>query len=100
MGNPIIDEILTLKEQKNAVILAHIYQIPEIQDLADYVGDSLGLSKKAAEVSCDMIVFCGVTFMAETAAILNPDKIVLIPDKNALCPMAAMITPEKLSELK
>ena len=100
MNNEFIEKIEKLKQQHNAVILAHNYQPAEIQDLADVTGDSLGLSIKAAETDADVIVFCGVKFMAETAAILSPQKTVLLPDKLAGCPMADMITADQLRELK
>jgi quinolinate synthase len=93
-------KIRELKKARNAVILAHNYQIGEIQDIADIVGDSLELSRKAAAVEQEVIVFCGVHFMAETAAILSPRKIVLIPDLHAGCPMADMITASELVEWK
>ncbi len=92
-------KITELKKQKNAVILAHYYQVPEIQEVADYVGDSLGLSQKAAETDADMIVFAGVHFMAETAKILNPDKKVLLPDLMAGCSLADSCPPDAFRKL-
>src|SRR5512134_2513152 len=95
--DPLAKEIFTLKKQLNAVILAHNYQVPEIQDLADYVGDSLGLSQQAAQTKADVIVFCGVHFMAETAKILNPDKIVVLPDKDAGCSLEESCPADQLA---
>ena len=97
---PLAKEIFALKKQLNAVILAHNYQVPEIQDVADYVGDSLGLSQQAAKTSADVIVFCGVHFMAETAKILNPKKIVVLPDKDAGCSLEESCPAEKLEALQ
>lgn len=95
-----IDEIHRLKNKKNAVILAHNYQIGPIQDIADYVGDSLGLSQVAASTSAEIIIFCGVHFMAETASIISPNKKVLIPDTEAGCSLAASITAAELKQWK
>lgn len=92
--------ILKLKEEHNAVILAHNYQIGEVQEIADFTGDSLELARKAANLKADVIVFCGVDFMAETAAILSPEKTVLLPAADANCPMAEMITAGELRVLK
>ena len=96
----LIEKIQTLKKQRNAIILAHNYQPGEIQDLADFTGDSLELSRKAADCDAEVIVFCGVLFMAETASILSPEKTILLPDIEAGCPMADMITADQLAELK
>jgi quinolinate synthase len=93
-------EILELRRRLNAVILAHNYQVPEIQDVADFVGDSLGLAQQAARTTADVIVFCGVHFMAETAKILNPDKIVVLPDKDAGCSLEESCPADKLAELQ
>ena len=97
---PLSREVFTLKKQLNAVILAHNYQVPEIQDVADFVGDSLGLSQEAAKTGADVIVFCGVHFMAETAKILNPNKIVILPDKDAGCSLEESCPADKLRDLQ
>jgi quinolinate synthase len=94
------DEIRALAREHDAVILAHNYEVPEVQDVADYVGDSLGLSRQAAATDAEVIVFCGVHFMAETAAILAPEKTVLIPDLDAGCSLASSITAEELRAWK
>src|SRR5438552_9408788 len=94
------DEVRELARVRNAVILAHNYQVPEVQDVADYVGDSLGLSRQAAATDAEAIVFCGVHFLAETAKILAPEKAVLIPDPDAGCSLASSITAEQLREWK
>src|SRR5436305_3155036 len=94
------DEVRALAEERNAVILAHNYQVPEVQDAAHFVGDSLGLSRQAAATAADVIAFCGVHFMAETASILSPEKTVLLPDLGAGCSLADSITADELRAWK
>jgi quinolinate synthase len=96
----LVGKIDQLKKERNAIILSHNYQLPEVQDIADFIGDSLGLSIAASKTKAEVIVFCGVHFMAETAAIISPDKKVILPDLHAGCPMADMITSDKLKNLK
>ncbi len=96
----LVGDILRLKAERGAVILAHNYQLPDVQDIADFTGDSLELARKATGIDAAVIVFCGVHFMAETAAILNPGKTVLLPDPRSGCPMADMITGDQLREFK
>src|SRR4029078_4877207 len=93
-------EVRALAEERNAVILAHNYQVPEIQDVADFVGDSLGLAVEASRTEAEVIAMCGVSFMAETAKILNPEKVVLLPDLSAGCSLADSITPEQVRAWK
>ncbi|WP_297523637.1 quinolinate synthase NadA [Thermococcus sp.] len=96
----LVEEIARLKEERNAIIMAHNYQLPEVQDIADFLGDSLELARKAVNVDADVIVFAGVDFMAETAKILNPGKTVLLPTRGATCAMANMLRPEHIIEAK
>ncbi|WP_297487531.1 quinolinate synthase NadA [Thermococcus sp.] len=96
----LVEEIARLKEERNAIIMAHNYQLPEVQDIADFLGDSLELARKAVNVDADVIVFAGVDFMAETAKILNPGKTVLLPTRRATCAMAEMLRPEHIIEAK
>ena len=98
MTRTIAEEIKRLKEEKNAVILAHYYVRPEVQEIADYIGDSFYLSKLAVGLEAQTIVMCGVSFMGESAKILNTDKRVLLPEPEADCPMAHMATPEQVAE--
>src|ERR1700752_4329503 len=97
-GVDLAQELLELKQERKAVILAHNYQVPELQDVADFVGDSLGLSYQAAKTDADVILFCGVHFMAETAKIINPGKRVILPDLEAGCSLSESCPPEKLEQ--
>ncbi|MFA9201458.1 MAG: quinolinate synthase NadA, partial [Cypionkella sp.] len=99
-GADLIAEIDRLRRERNAVILAHYYQVPQIQDIADFVGDSLELSRKAAETDADVIAFCGVKFMADTAKILSPQKIVVLPDMDAGCSLEDSCPPEKFKAFR
>lgn len=99
MMNELSEKILKLKKEKNAIILAHLYQIPEVQEIADYVGDSYYLSQVARDAKEDLIIFCGVKFMAESAKVLSPDKTVILPAPNAGCPMADMAEVEDVEEM-
>ena len=99
-NDELVSEIMRLKSDRHAVILSHNYQVPEVQDIADFVGDSLGLSQQAAKTDAELIVFCGVHFMAETASIVSPEKKVLIPDLGAGCSLAATIDADKLRSWK
>jgi len=99
-GTDLLEEINRLRKEKNAVILAHYYQTPDLQDIADFVGDSLELSKKAAETDAGVIAFCGVKFMAETAKILSPEKIVVLPDMEAGCSLEDSCPPEKFAAFR
>lgn len=99
MTNQLSEKILKLKKEKNAIILAHLYQIPEVQEIADYVGDSYYLSQVARDAKEDLIIFCGVKFMAESAKVLSPEKTVILPAPNAGCPMADMAEVEDVEEM-
>jgi quinolinate synthase len=96
----LVKRIGALRRERRAFILAHNYQLPEVQDVADFVGDSLAMARQAAQIQADLLVVCGVRFMAETAKLLNPGRTVLMPDPNAGCPMADMVTPRELAEAK